>query len=212
MARWGKAEFGQLRELREKLGKLEDADLDKFCNDMSKKLAAMLISLAVKRTPVGVKPELKGEKYVKAVGKSGKERKFLSAEAARIQQYWSGYTGGTLRRGWISETEEQAMNGKSAPTAAQISKYSNGLSVQRSNGYYIVRVINPVKYASYVEYGHRQTPGRYVPALGKQLKQGWVKGSYMMKYSEEDLKKKNPVIVQRELDKFLREAFGGGEN
>lgn len=212
MARWGKAEFGQLRELREKLGKLEDADLDKFCDDMSKKLAAMLISLAVKRTPVGVKPELKGEKYVKAVGKSGKERKFLSAEAARVQRYWSGYTGGRLRRGWISKTEEQAKNGKGAPTAAQISEHANGLSVQRSNGYYIIRVINPVKYASYVEYGHVQKPGKYIPALGKQLKRGWANGRYMMKYSEEDLKKKTPAIIQRELDNFLKEAFGGGEN
>ena len=29
-----------------------------------------------------------------------------------------------------------------------------------------------MEYASYVEYGHRQEPGRYVPALGKRLKNG----------------------------------------
>ncbi len=212
MPSWGKAEFKQLRELREKLGKIENIELDKFCDHMSKKLAAMLISLAVKRTPVGVKPELTGEKFVTAVGKSGEKKKFLSAEAARLEQYWGSYTGGTLRRGWTSETEEQAKSGKGSPTASQISEYAKNLSVQKSGGYYIIRIINPVKYASYVEYGHRQTPGRYVPALGKQLKKGWVNGRYMMRYSEADLKKKTPEIVQRELEKFLKEAFGGGEN
>lgn len=31
-----------------------------------------------------------------------------------------------------------------------------------------------VKYAPYVEFGHHQTPGRYVPAIGKRLKASWV--------------------------------------
>lgn len=31
-----------------------------------------------------------------------------------------------------------------------------------------------VEYAPYVEMGHTQTPGRYVPALGKRLVRDWV--------------------------------------
>ena len=31
-----------------------------------------------------------------------------------------------------------------------------------------------VKYAPYVEFGHHQEPGRYVPAIGKRLKVSWV--------------------------------------
>lgn len=30
------------------------------------------------------------------------------------------------------------------------------------------------KYGKYLEFGHRQTPGRYVPAIGKRLKADWV--------------------------------------
>ena len=66
----------------------------------------------------------------------------------------SGKKGGTLRRGWtIGE-------------------------VVKEGGEYRVEIVNPVEYASYVEYGHRQTPGRYVPALGKRLTKGWVPGAF----------------------------------
>ena len=41
-------------------------------------------------------------------------------------------------------------------------------------------IYNNVKYAAHVEYGHRQTPGRYVPAIGKRLKKYFVPGKKMM--------------------------------
>lgn len=41
-------------------------------------------------------------------------------------------------------------------------------------------IYNNVKYAAHVEYGHRQTPGRYVPAIGKRLKKDFVPGKKMM--------------------------------
>lgn len=37
---------------------------------------------------------------------------------------------------------------------------------------------NPRVYAQYYEYGHRQTPGRYVPQIGKRLKAQFVKGRF----------------------------------
>ena len=33
-----------------------------------------------------------------------------------------------------------------------------------------------VEYAPYVELGHKQQPGRYVPKIGKRLKRSWVPG------------------------------------
>lgn len=41
-------------------------------------------------------------------------------------------------------------------------------------------IYNNVKYAAHVEYGHRQTPGRYVPAIGKRLKKDFVPGKKML--------------------------------
>ncbi len=40
----------------------------------------------------------------------------------------------------------------------------------------IIRVGTNVKYAPYVEHGHRQEPGRYVPAIGKRLVRSFVPG------------------------------------
>lgn len=41
-------------------------------------------------------------------------------------------------------------------------------------------VFNNVEYAAHVEYGHRQKPGRFVPAIGKRLKRDFVPGKKML--------------------------------
>ena len=40
--RWGDVDYKQLQKLRDNLQKLQDMDLDKFCEDVSKELAARL--------------------------------------------------------------------------------------------------------------------------------------------------------------------------
>ncbi len=41
-------------------------------------------------------------------------------------------------------------------------------------------LINTAEYASFVNYGHRQEVGRYVPAIGKRLVRPWVKGKFIL--------------------------------
>jgi len=36
MAKWGKCDYRQLQKLRDNMAKLQSADMDKFCRDMSK--------------------------------------------------------------------------------------------------------------------------------------------------------------------------------
>ena len=43
-----------------------------------------------------------------------------------------------------------------------------------------------VYYAPYVELGHRQQPGRYVPAIGKRLVRSWVPGKPFLRPAFED--------------------------
>lgn len=95
----------------------------------------------------------------------------------------SGKTGGTLRRGW---------------TIGEIKKNGN---------FYKIEIINPVEYGSYVEYGHRQEVGRYVPALGKKLKRAWVEGKHMMTISEEEIETIAPKVLENKLKKFLGGVF-----
>ena len=130
----------------------------------------------------------------------------MSREGAILQQYWSGYMGGTLRRGWTAKNEEAAAKSGGGMTAKA---YAQTLPVTKAGGVYQITVINPVKYASYVEFGHRQKPGRYVPQICKRLKRGWVPGKYMLTLSEKDLQTIAPGLLEKRLDAFLREVFNG---
>lgn len=155
MASWGRCDYRQLQRLREKLGKLQSADMEKFCYDASRELAARLLALVIPRTPVGDYPKSSGKK------------------------------GGTLRRGWTGKQSG------SSGTA-----YAQGLPVYKQGTSYHIQVVNPTYYASYVEFGHR-TPG------GK----GWVPGQYFLTLSEQDLEKIAPGVLEKKLERLLREAF-----
>lgn len=81
-----------------------------------------------------------------------------------------------------------------------------GQITQKGNSY-TIEIINPVEYASYVEYGHRQTPGRFVPAIGKKLKKSWVKGRFMMTLSFKEIDQLIPQIVSAKVWEELKRCF-----
>lgn len=192
----GKVNIRDLENFKENMEKSLSADqINDFLESCAKELTARLLAKVIRRTPVGKKPNLEGAKFAKVKGKSGKKRSFLTAEGARLEQHWSGYIGGTLRRGWTNGQDQ-------SPSA-----YAQSLKVYHVGNKYVVEVVNPVKYASYVEYGHRQKPGRYVPALGKRLKSGWVEGKFMLTISEDEIRASAPKVLENKLKKKLGEAF-----
>lgn len=84
------------------------------------------------------------------------------------------------------------------------------VDVSRKGNDFVIRIHNNVLYAAYVEYGHRQTPGRYVPALGKSLKASFVPGQFIMKTSvDEVMKGVAPRIIKQYLAKHIEEILGG---
>lgn len=102
---------------------------------------------------------------------------------------------GVLRRGWTGEKSGDA------------TKYAQSLPVSKEGSDFVIEIINPVYYASYVEFGHRQEVGRFVPAIGKRLKKGWVEGKFMLTISEEEIRKSAPKILEKKLEKYLKECF-----
>lgn len=188
----------ELEEFRDNLVEFE-SKLDVFISDCAKELTARLLRAVIKRTPVGKKPKVE-KKTQKVKSSSGKTRSFLTREGAILQTHWSGYVGGTLRRGWTSKTEAEAEAGGTVNPI----EYASTLPIVRSGNLFRIVIVNPVEYASYVEYGHRQTPGRYVPALGKKLKEGWVPGSFMLTISAEEIQRKSPQIIE----KFISQKLG----
>lgn len=81
---------------------------------------------------------------------------------------------GDLRRSWVFE------------------------GVTKSGFIFEMELANNLEYALHVEYGHRQEPGRFVPAIGKRLKADYVPGSYMLRDGTSRL--------EESLPKALREA------
>lgn len=72
-----------------------------------------------------------------------------------------------------------------------------------------VVVANSAKYAEYVEYGHRQEPGRFVPVLGKRLKHSWVRGQFFAKRSGETIRKNADKIMRPVIIKEVQKIIDG---
>lgn len=100
-------------------------------------------------------------------------------------EYWAGYQGGSLRKAWTV------------------------LPIEKHGDCYEITVLNNSEYASYVEYGHRQTPGRYVPALGKSLKVSWVPGKLMLTISEQEVRTAAPELIEKAMYQVLKGVFDG---
>ena len=113
---------------------------------------------------------------------------------------------GALKCGWTTQRAGSGAEGLKSNSGRQ---FAETMKVHHFGDTYVVEIINPVEYASYVEYGHRQQPGRYVPALGVRLKKGWVKGKWMMTVSEKEIQAAAPQILEKKLEKWLRGCLNG---
>lgn len=122
MASMGSFNAGDMNRLRSELEKMEE-NIDEFLESCARELAARLLAMAIKRTPVG---DYSGDAYECASGKSHKGNKV------------KGKVGGTLRRGWTNGNRISAKG------------YADTVNVNHYGDTYVIDIINPVEYASYV--------------------------------------------------------------
>lgn len=148
MGKMGKFDCKGLKDFQQQLEKLQNPD--DFVESCAKELAARLLRLVVKRTPVGQYPASSDKK------------------------------GGTLRRGWTGQKNGSAKG------------YADSLTVNHFGDTYVIEIVNPVEYASYVEYGHRTANHS-----------GWVKGQFMMTISEQELQRIAPKVLENKIKKYL---------
>lgn len=164
-----KLDYGEFEKLKEQIEKVGESQTDQFFQSCAKELAARLLAKVIKRTPVGQYDE------------------------------GSGKTGGTLRRGWTSGEQHwrEGADGKTSVTnVGGSSGYANSLQVNKVGNDYVVEIINPVEYASYVEFGHRTRNHK-----------GWVEGKFMLTISEDEIRKSAPRILEKKLENYLKECF-----
>ncbi|MGS0677804.1 hypothetical protein CBF60_01935 [Lactobacillus taiwanensis] len=101
----------------------------------------------------------------------GKSSKRIGTQSLRILKANTPVKQGNLRRSWTAEGPSYGGGG------------------------WTIKLINNAEYASWVESGHRQTPGRYVPVLKKCLVRDWVPGQWYMKKSIPQIQRQLPQLV-----------------
>ena len=90
-----------------------------------------------------------------------------------VGEYTDGRVGGTLRRGWEGID----------------------IVVKKVGTNYVIELENDVKYASYVNYGHRTRNG------------GWVEGRFFAEVAAEQIERQQRSIVERQVLNTLRGVF-----
>jgi hypothetical protein len=151
-------------------GKVDFGDLEKFRDKLSQHFSRSQVDLFIEACA----KELAARLLAKVIKRTP------------VGQYpkGTGKKGGTLRRGWTG--------GKSQGGAT----YANSLKVNRFGDAFVIEIINPVEYASYVEFGHRTRGGN-----------GWVEGKFMLTISEQEVKRDAPRVLENKLKKKLEECF-----
>lgn len=112
---------------------------------------------------------------------------------------------------------------KLTPTVSSKLKKSWKVSeiVEVGGNCYEIEIFNAVKYAMYVEYGHRQQPGRFIPGYwngnqfiydedsntGMVLKASWVNGVHMLEKASQSVDTQKEKIIEKMLEKELRKLF-----
>ena len=184
---WGDCNFDGLLKLQEQIDTLAynlyQSGFQQFCEQCANELADELLRRVKKRTPVGIKPTWAFERAENDDIISTGEG---VSKREKLEAVWAGYQGGHMRRSWEVQP------------------------VKKEGNTYIIKVINFARYASYVEFGHRQTPGRYVPALGVTLKKPWVPGQRILTIEEEKMRQQIQQFLDKKLEQFLKGALGNG--
>lgn len=183
-----KVDIKQLEKFRDDLEQLQENQVQQFLESCAKELAARLLAKVIKRTPVGDygKSIMRDETGEAIRYKSGKNKGKVKKQVVK--------KGGTLRRGWTAKTEAEAESGTGKGKDAV--EYANSLPIRKVGSDYIIEIINPVHYASYVEFGHRTANHK-----------GWVEGKFMLTISEQELEADAPRILENKLQKFLSQFF-----
>ena len=175
-------DVSKLKGFADKMEKLGNIDGPRALKEATNQIRIALLTDVRRRTKIG-----KYGYFEHKLTKSGKQSKTKKWVAGRGTKYgWqSGKVGGKLKSGWSS------------------------LSAKRIKGSssWVAQVYNPVEYAPYYEYGHRQTVGRFVPAfygVGAKLVKSYVAGKFPLAFATANINKQIPGIVDRTLTNFMK--------
>lgn len=146
-------------------------------------------------------------------GKWGKvDFRELEKFAKRMQQAQEENVFDQFFRDFLLEMARRAYNKMYKRTPVDTGQLRDNWQigdVRKEGDTYIIEIFNETPYASFVEYGHRQNVGQYVPTIRKRLKRPWVEGRFFMTISANEIEQELPKYLDKRLDKLLREIIAG---
>ncbi len=172
-------DLSEFKRFTEKNVKQLKENYDKAIDDSLNELGGRLLNKVIRKTHVG--KSIKGFKYFG--DKTGELARYTKGKNKGKYKTKTviNHIGGNLRRSWY------------------VSK------LIKSNDKRFITLYNIARYTIYVEYGHRQEQGRFVPAIGKKLKANWVKGRFMMTNSVTEINKIRQAVFNRNLVKYMED-------
>lgn len=209
MSKMGSCDFSEFEKWQKQIEKMsKPREIEKLMRKCIQEVAMETLRRTIEKTPVSDTIKIQVEQMDdfgnKVRYKSGKNKGKVKMKTEVI------HTGGTLRRGWIATTQAEAeANKNEKPDDTKIRNYVYRLRVHKKGDTYQVWLVNPVEYASYVELGHRQMPGRYVPAIGKRLKSSFVEGKKMLDKSMKEVNAKMDIVIDEILQDYFDKMFEG---
>lgn len=185
------------RKLRQAASKPEQEALMRICINQ---LAQVYFASAIRNTPIGKNREY--EVSEKSYGK-------INADEVSAKEYRTAKAQGTR-----SVKRVKRKKGKQhyfvLGTSEHMRRSWEAGDLEKKGNTYQVKIGNSAFYASFVNDGHRQKPGRFVPAIGKRLVKSWVPGQHMAEKAEDQVRKKQENILRSNIDTFLRRLGDDG--
>lgn len=195
--------FSGVLALRQQLESLNNKQEKEACmKECADTLAQVYLAEAIKNTPVG------GAKEFAVTPKAYQKINATEVGPAYFKEA-KGRNGRTTKAVKRIKRTRKKQKRYLVMTASEHMRRSWGADEVKQTGHeYAVKVYNSASYASYVNDGHRQQPGRFVPAIGKRLVKSWVDGKFMAEAAEKKTKRQSKRLLSQIIVQYLTRRMG----
>nr|DAX62218.1 MAG TPA: putative tail component [Caudoviricetes sp.] len=134
-----------------------------------------------------------------------------TVESRAVNKLAAEYLGKAIKHTPDRGVQKIQVEGKEFITDSEHMKRSWGAEPARfvAGHGYLAKVYNSASYASYVNDGHRQRIGRFVPILGKRLVEPWVYGKHMAEKATKHTCRISSAVLEAEILRYLKGVFRG---
>ena len=185
-ATFGKVDYEQLKKMQARFESIVgEAESGVVYDEALREVGQRHLARVVQNTPFGVYPSK--TKFVRRIGGDGLP--FVYPIHPR--------KGGTLKKGWVVETHEQASSAPGVPSSSEITSRVYGTPVKVSGTTRSMTFYNRVKYALWVDQGHR-----LCHPVGMQY--GFVAARNFIRKSEKATSREMAKIFEKHMRKALK--------